>query len=750
MLVSAITISAVTVVAFLRWGDIERPVMETDGIKRVSTVKDANLAVYDGKEWRAQFWDGVNLGATLPGHSPGELAPAKEDYLRWFGQMKEMNVDTVRVYTILDPEFYEALKEFNSGREEPLWLIQGIWSPEEELIGEDDQGRDAYTPEITESFQKEISDAVSVVNGDADLPERRGHASGRYRASVTEYMLGWMVGTEWYPYAVQKTDTANAGMEPYSGKYFAATSEASPFESWLARMLETLAQEEMKYGWQHPVSFTNWVTTDPLSHPNQPGGELGKEDLVSVDPMNVEATPAWKAGYFAQYHVYPYYPDFLRYEPEYKRYRAADGEIDPYAAYLNELRAHHEGIPLLVGEFGVPSSRGMAHRGPLGRDQGYHTEEKQGRMDAEMLEAMRTEGYDGGLLFEWTDEWFKFTWNTWDLEMPRERRAMWRNRLTNEENFGVVAMEAGDGENPIFLDGKTGDWEQRDKGLVERISGLFSEEDTGIEEQEYEDFSLSVTHDEAYVYLLLRKRQGEWELSEDEVNVGFGTLPDGSNRADPAPGLEFPGGGIQFLLRMRGESESRMLVNSAYDQHTWLYAERLNMIPAPDASEDPAAGDFLPWKLALSRELFLPKTRERIPFEEIEVGKMRRGVTDPSSAGFNNLADWYAKGNVLEVRIPWMLMGFTDPSTRRVWNYPYEADELEAVKTKELRIYPATDPSETEAPQAITPLRYTWSGWNEPAYHERRKESFEILKKAYRDDKRLIEPNAAPNEKDGS
>ena len=742
LLAAAVTLAAL-VTAFFRGGGVERLVAESNGIKQVSTVKDANLAVYDGSGWKAQFWDGVNLGATLPGHSPGELAPNKKDYLRWFGQMKEMNVDTVRVYTILDPEFYEAFREFNSGQEEPLWLVQGIWSPEEELIGEDEKGRDAYTPEIMETFEAEISDAVSVVHGDADLPERPGHASGRYGADVSEYMLGWMLGTEWYPYAVKRTDEANAGMEPYSGEYFEAKDDASPFESWLAELLDHLAEREMEYGWQHPVSFTNWVTTDPLSHPNEP---FDKEDLVSVDPMHVAAKPSWKAGYFAQYHVYPYYPDFLRYEPDYQTYRAADGEIDPYAAYLNELRAHHEGIPLFVGEFGVPSSRGMAHRGPIGRDQGYHTEKEQGKVNAEMMEAIRTEGYDGGLLFEWTDEWFKFTWNTLDLELPHERRDTWRNRLTNEENFGIIATEAGAEGDQIFLDGDDGDWEDREKGLADRVAGLFSENNSSISQKQYENFTLSTTHDEAYVYLLIKKRKGGWEFPEDEVNVGFGTLQDGSPEVESAPGLEFPDGGVQFVLKINGEGESRMLVNSAYDQHTWLYANKLNMIPEPLASQDSSSGDVLPWTLALSKELFIPGTEETILFEAIEVGKMRRGVTDPESTKFDNLADWYAEEDVLEVRIPWMLLGFTDPSQHLVWNDLYEAEALEPVETDELRVYPAISSSENGT-QEIVPLRYTWDGWDDPSYRERKKKSFDILKQQYREDKKLVEPGTGSGDR---
>lgn len=128
---------------------------------------------------------------------------------------------------------------------------------------------------------------MRVVHGNASLPLRPGHASGRYGTDVSEYMLGWMVGTEWYPYAVRVTDDVNEGMAPYSGEYFSGTAEATPFESWLASLLDTLAREEMRYGWQHPVAFTNWLTTDPMSHPNEP---LVQEDLVSVEPMHVAPT----------------------------------------------------------------------------------------------------------------------------------------------------------------------------------------------------------------------------------------------------------------------------------------------------------------------------------------------------------------------------------------------------------------------------------------------------------------------------
>ena len=52
------------------------------------------------------------LGSTIPGSQPGELAISGEDYARWFSQMSSLGLRAVRVYTILQPVFYEELASF--------------------------------------------------------------------------------------------------------------------------------------------------------------------------------------------------------------------------------------------------------------------------------------------------------------------------------------------------------------------------------------------------------------------------------------------------------------------------------------------------------------------------------------------------------------------------------------------------------------------------------------------------------------
>ena len=393
-----------------------------------------------------RFWAGVNLGATTPGHAPGELSPTRADYDRWLAGIGSLGARVVRVYTILRPAFYDALAAYNRRhRGAPLYFIQGVWIPEEEFLA----SGDAYSPAVAGGFDREIADGVAVVHGDARLPARRAHASGRYRCDVSRWLVACSPGIECDPTALASMDSRHAGLAPYAGRFVTATADATPLESWIAARLDRLATLEARRGWSRPVTFTNWLTAHPLRHPMEP---LATEDLVSVDATHLRATAAWPGGFFASYHAYPYYPDFMRLEYA--------GAPDPYAAYLAALRAHHAGQAVMITEFGVPSGLGAAHLGPLGRDQGDHSEQEAGRLDAGMLRVILRDGFAGGVLFEYADEWFKRSWNTQDIALPIDRRPLWHNVLTNETQFGLVATEPG--RRPLVtLGGRRGEWHGR-------------------------------------------------------------------------------------------------------------------------------------------------------------------------------------------------------------------------------------------------------------------------------------------------
>jgi hypothetical protein len=639
--------------------------IEQEGLRLPARVQDEKLALAVDGRFEPRFWPGVNLGVTTPGHHPGELAPTREDYDRWLDGMRRLGARVVRVYTILRPVFYEALDAHNRRHPEaPLYFIQGVWIPEEEFLA----ARDAYAPEVTDGFDDEIADAVAVVHGDAELPERPGHASGRYTTDVARWLLAWSPGVEWDPQATNATDERNRGARLPAGRYIAATGDATPMERWLAARLDHLATLEAERGWSRPVTFTNWLTTDPLDHPREP---LRKEDMVSVDATHVHATDRWPGGFFASYHAYPYYPDFLRLE-----YRDAR---DPYAAYLRELKAHHAGQAVMVTEFGVPTGIGAAHRGPLGRDQGDHSEQEAAAMDADMLGVIQREGYAGGVLFEWTDEWFKRTWNTMDVELA-EGRPLWPNAMTNEEQFGVIAVEPG--EKPaVTVDGRDSEWEGGG--------------------------GLRVTHDAGYLYLLLRDRPaGATTLGFDVRPGGNGGLPGVARDADVAVTV--------------GPGRRARVAQAAWtDPISFMYGVARDYVPVDRADLVRGSGAWVSPRLILNRPYTVPGTSVQRPTELMDVGRLRWGTADPAAPGYDGRVTVAGDEAVTELRIPWALLTFSDPSKHMVWE-PRRDGSIGALRVGALRI---------ELRGQV--VEYEWDDWTAVPWRERRKAGWSTLARAF-------------------
>ncbi len=209
---------------------------KVDGLSR--------LVVVDGTEFKVQtsggdlgFLPGINLGSSVPGFAPGELAIPKEQYEEWFPQIAEAGFRVVRVYTILQPEFYHAFADYNRANpDDPLYLVHGIWIPEEDFY----DVRDLWHPLVRDAFLDEVDDAVAAANGDAVIEPQRGHASGTYTEDVSEWIISWIIGVEQDPEIAHQTDENNVGVT-FSGQFFGATPEASPTEVFLAEAMDRTA-----------------------------------------------------------------------------------------------------------------------------------------------------------------------------------------------------------------------------------------------------------------------------------------------------------------------------------------------------------------------------------------------------------------------------------------------------------------------------------------------------------------------------
>jgi hypothetical protein len=720
----ALILCALAAAAFwlFHWLDRMKWAEAADGARLKFRVQGERFERYEKGEWQPFFPQGVNLGASLPGHYPGEMPIDKDTYLRWFSLMTEMGSNVVRVYTIHPPHFYEALVEYNKrnpGR--PLYLIQGVWSPEEMLI----EKRDAFDPEIVAQFRKEIADAVGAVYGDVTLEPSPGKASGTYTANAGPYLFAWHIGTEWDPQMVVDTNKRHQDRAGYAGEYIRTRDGASPFESWLAELLDLTARLERQRGYAHPVAFTNWVTTDPLHHPGEPTFE---EDMVSVDATHLEPG-GWEAGYFASFHVYPYYPDLFRFDQTLREVVNEDGQPDPYRTYLRRLKRHHEGMPVIVAEFGVPSSWGIGHTELLGRNQGGHNEREQGEVVASLFRTIVEEDLAGAIVFAWQDEWFKKTWNTMRYEVPEDRRAYWLNVLSNEQMFGLIGMYPSK-EETLIIDGARDDWERLDESEKTR---LIADGDAVKE--------LWVAHDEAYVYLLAELHR-PFDPAAETLYIGADILPGGNRHAEELADRTLDEG-LETLIVIDDDEAGDIRIASNYDVHTRMYGYVYGMIPFREEELRDDSGVFKPWKLTVGLKMEPPYTRVEHPFEDVPAGILRRGTTDPADPDYDSMAAWEASGTVIEMRIPWNLLGYSDPSSRQAISYQLPKGKYFESETSEgIRFVPWIRPKHRSGviglgsgPEAYAvselPI-YRWKEWEEQVnYIERIKQSYNIVKQAF-------------------
>ncbi|MXR40389.1 hypothetical protein GRX01_03330 [Halobaculum sp. WSA2] len=705
-------------------------------------LRDGAFQVRNDDGWSDRLLRGVNLGMGKPGTFPGEAAITRSEYDRWLARIHEMNANAVRVYTVHPPAFYEALSALNERVEDPLYLFHGNWLPAHLTEGE----TTAFDDELTAVFDRGLREAIDVVHGNATLPDRPGHAAGAFTADVSPYTMGYVAGVEWEPQFVLRTNEHHDGGAT-DGRYVEATADAAAFERWLARRLDrALTHEAEAYGTTRPASISNWPTTDHLDHPAEP---LAWEDRASVNPNALASTRAHSPGLFATYHAYPYYPDFLNFSEEYLREGEGAAGSRSYRAYLEDLRENLR-HPLVIGEFGVPASRGTAHEQVDGFDQGHHTETRQGELDAALFADIVESGAAGGIVFAWQDEWFKRTWNTMRYTDPN-RRPEWLNDQSPEERFGLLSFDPA---GRVTLSGDAEEWAGAtivSTGGREPRVALDDGYDAGRSLRE-----VRATADPAALSVRIEYEELGETVDWDRMRtvLGFDLVPDRGNTALPRGLILDHAGRADVVVELAGPDASRAWVASHADRFYYEYGETGGYLPTRPYASTPDNGVYHPIRLAVSYPLDLPTQGRTVSFRSVETGQLRYGIGDPDSSKYDSLTDVHvdAAANTIELRLPWCLLGFRDPSsavmTGDIWTDGLGATRpVDDVGIAALTYAPDADgdartlsgrPNATDTlPAAVSGTipadagRFSLDTWNDPETEERLKESYDVLQDAF-------------------
>jgi hypothetical protein len=473
----------------------DHPFEKTKVSKNQFLIEGTKVYQINGNEKNEFFIKGINLGAALPGKSFTEFPQDKSQYLEWFNQMSLLNVNVIRVYTLLPPAFYEGLYDYNLKSNKPLYLFQEIWPEENPIDGN-------YLDEAyDEAYRKEIDYVVSAIHGEANIPTRDYRAYGLYRFDISNYLLGYMVGREMEPEEVLSTDELNHGYT-YDGTYIYSEENASPTEAWLASACDYTLLLEAKYNNKPLVGIVSWPTLDTLEHDSEWNEAADKSlqynDSAVIDINHIGINKEQTSGFFGAYHIYPNYPDFMNNDLSYKSYRDEEGSY-AYGGYLKAFIEQHTKYPAIVAEYGISTSMYTAHYSPTNHHQGGLTETQQGEGIVRMTKAILEEGYAGAIIFEWMDEWVKKTWTTEPYMIPFDRRAYWLNAFDPEQNYGILAYETDL------------------KEATSNLKVLSKVESKNLK-------SIQTSQDESFLYIELAYRGG-YDMNKP-FNLALGTISD--------------------------------------------------------------------------------------------------------------------------------------------------------------------------------------------------------------------------------
>lgn len=551
---------------------------------------------------------GVELDSSYGPHRGTDFPIETEKWQQWFDMIHEMGANTIRVSTVMNATFYQALYDYNETRDDPLYLIQGIRVSYDEVTGDENSDRMRFYSLLKEDAR----DVIDIIHGRNLIFTNERKGSGWYRFDLSPYVIGYLIGDEWNQDMISYLDhTLNDDNTRFTGQYIQTVPEATSFEKLMAALVDDMLRyESNKYQTQRPIAVNSTFVMDPFEYPSHIKQQIGKINHFTMD--HFISTAEHLSGLFAGY-SYEEWPE------EALQFIDTDSSRVTINDYLRELNDTHD-MPVIVSSFGYPSETYI--------NQAYN----QGDQLIEALTMFQASGFNGAIIRSFQDVWDRRNLTTafmYDLQQIHE----WPDALTPNQHYGLIGYRPYRDDVLMTMDGDETDW--ADVALV----------------SEADNHTIKVTRDHGYLYILVNS--DAIQLNEP-LYFGFDFHPalGTATISQMDVTLTEP---IEFFLGILPERGGVMRVINNYQASRQQFLERVNGVnPYVELPKTPPVF-----------EVFTVADRNsEISEENTETYTYPYTFRDVFPLGLNkadNETDIHLGENQVELRIPYGLLNMYDP-----------------------------------------------------------------------------------------
>lgn len=648
---------------------------------------------------------GVSLSSSYPGYNFSDYKVEKNKYLEWLNEIQEMGANTIKTNNRLNPDFYEALNEYNTEHEEkPLYLIQGVEIEEYET----NNSKSIYG--YKEEIIKECLLAVDVIHGNRYVLTSGISGRGLYNKDVSKWTLGYSIGNigkeETIAYT-DNTDKRNFGKE-YNGKYFYTINASSETENIIAEIMDKMMQyETSKYNEQRLISITIDMLRDPFKYKENVNVQLG--EMAYINMNNIKEKEKLKSEKIISYDMVGGINHFVELldEEEIEENKEILSTLNTnavYGGYVEFINKYYES-PVIISNYGFSTSRVI--------DKEYEktiNEKEQGEKIVDYYYEFVKSGCCGAIISSWQDNWALTNWNV-KYSTAEEKEIYWFNKNAIDQCYGILTFEAKDRENICYVDGDINEWNEEN---------IISKQN---------DVELYCKYDFENMYIMLKNID-----TDKTIYIPVDTTQ--KSGASKYMDTNFARN-TDFLIKIDGKENSEVLVQEYYDSTRAMYEENITGIRQYSNIPDKNTEIFNSIRTILrkkvdptvdiSRMTAMQRQKYRL-YKVDNAGKLVFGNGNPNNSEYNSLTDYCFGKNCVEIQIPWQLLNFSAPNEMLIHGDYYKNYGVENEKIDEL--YMGVGYSGDTIEFGSVELER----WNKKVeVRERLKKSYDIIKKAWSD-----------------